>query len=211
MDPKQVLAFDESELRKRLTQLDPWKRVAFMLLCCSRMIPNYEKFSAETGFGNPEVLKSATTFSWIWLRSGRVGAGLGELKLLVDSQAPDTETPFQSEFTSAALDATSAVGEVIDVVGSFIDADTVEKAVDVAILAQDTVYLYVQNFGYLDIETDEETYRHPLMQNELAQQKADLERRAVIWNRKRFTNRLEGDSRYAEVICHAASFVERSA
>lgn len=37
-----------------------------------------------------------------------------------------------------------------------------------------------------------------------------LEPGAVSWKRKRFTNQVEGDSRHAEVICHAASFVERS-
>ena len=33
----------------------------------------------------------------------------------------------------------------------------------------------------------------------------------VSWNRNWFTNRGGSDSRFAEVICHAASFVERSA
>jgi len=39
--------------------------------------------------------------------------------------------------------------------------------------------------------------------------KAGLEHRMVGWNRRRFTDRVEGDSRHAEVNCHAVSFVER--
>jgi hypothetical protein len=39
----------------------------------------------------------------------------------------------------------------------------------------------------------------------------DLEHRAFSLNRNWFTNQLESDSRFAEVICHAASFVERPA
>jgi len=164
--------FDEDRLRQSLSRLDPWKRVAFMALCCERMVPNYDRFTADSGFGDSQVLRHGIDAAWSWLESNRVPDDLGTVRARVEQQAPDTET-FSSPFTSAALDAANVVASVLDAVSQPEGAD----AVEVASLARDTVDLYVQEIENLDPNDrglEEAIRRHPLMQAELRRQREDL-------------------------------------
>lgn len=164
--------FDEDRLRQSLARLDPWKRVAFMALCCERMAPNYDRFAADSGFGDSQVLRRGVDAAWSWLESDRAPDDLKSVRARAEQQAPDTER-FSSPFTSAALDAANAVASLLDAVGKSDGADPVE----VASLARDTVDLYVQEIENLDPNDrglEDAIRRHPLMQAELRRQRDDL-------------------------------------
>lgn len=164
--------FDEDRLRQSLARLDPWKRVAFMALCCERMVPNYNHFTADSGFGDSLALRRGVDAAWSWLESNRAPDHLKAVRERVEQQVPDTEG-FSSPFTSAALDAANAVASMLDAVSQPEGAD----AVEVASLARDTVDLYVQEIENLDpndLGLEEAIRRHPLMQAELLRQREDL-------------------------------------
>jgi uncharacterized protein YjaG (DUF416 family) len=167
-------SFDEVRLRQGLIGFEPWKRVVFMLLCCQRMVPNYEKFSADTGFGEPSQLWRGLRMAWTWIESELVPPDLKELRASVERQAPDTEGDFPSQFTSAALDAASAVAYVLDAVEAPTDSATLELAIVVARLARDTVDLYV--FHSTGLDSKDAIDNHPLMQAELRRQREDIDR-----------------------------------
>lgn len=164
--------FDEDRLRESLSGLEPWRQIAFMVLCCERMLPNYERFAAESGFGDVQPLREAVEAAWTWLESDRKAAGLARLRATVERQAPNTEE-FASAFTSAALDAANAVATLLDAVERPDNAAPVE----VACLARDTVDIYVQESGNLypnRPDFEQQIQRHELMQAELLRQHDDL-------------------------------------
>jgi uncharacterized protein YjaG (DUF416 family) len=164
--------FDEDRLQQSFARLDPWKRVAFMALSCERMVPNYDRFSADSGFGDPKVLRRGIDAAWSWLESERVPDDLKSMRAQVEQQAPNTEA-FSSPFTSAALDAANAVASLLEALDEPGGADPVE----VASLARDTVDLYVQEIENLDPNDrglEDAIRRHPLMQTELRRQRDDL-------------------------------------
>src|SRR5262245_19166257 len=128
--------FDKDQLQQSLAQLDPWKRVAFMAMCCERMVPNYDRFNAECGFGDARILRRGIDAAWSWLESDRVPDDLKSVRAEVEQQAPNTED-FPSPFTSAALDAANATAILLDALGEPDGADPLE----VACLARDTIDL----------------------------------------------------------------------
>ena len=137
------------------------------------MIPNYEKFTTDTGFGSPQLLRDAVDSVWAWLESSYPPGELRDTVERIDAQAPDA-AEFASPFTSAALDAANATAILLEAIISPADADPFE----VASLARDTVDLYVQQSERLypnDRQLEEEINCHPLMQAELQCQKRDLE------------------------------------
>jgi uncharacterized protein YjaG (DUF416 family) len=164
--------FDEDILRQSLTRLDPWKRIAFMTLACERMLPNYERFTADSGFGDSRVLRRGMDVVWSWLEVNQVPDDIEAIYTQVERQAPNT-VGFSSPFTSAALDAANAVAITLDAIRMTDGSD----AVEVASLARDTVDLYLQEMENLDPNDpglEEAIRRNPLMQAELRRQREDL-------------------------------------
>jgi uncharacterized protein YjaG (DUF416 family) len=165
--------FDEGRLGRSLRKLPPWKRIAFMAQIGERMLPNFQRFSAETGFGDVSVLRNALDTAWAWIESGRLLSNLAELREACEQQAPDTEL-FSSPYTSAALDAANVAALLLDALEQPDEA----QPVDVASLARDTVDLFVQERMNLDPNApgfEETILRHHLMQSELRHQREDLE------------------------------------
>lgn len=165
--------FDKFQLTKQLEILPDWKRVIFMLLCCERMLPNYGRFSKETGFGDASVLRNALDVAWTWVESGDVPKDLEVLRKACEGQAPDTEGDFESDCTSAALDAACAAATVLDA----IEVPSVSLALDVATFSFDTVYMFVSNMQDLDpvVRISEDAIlADPIIQNELCCQQKDL-------------------------------------
>lgn len=164
--------FEKDQMRQSLSQLESWKQIAFMALCCERMVPNYEQFAAETSFGDPLVLRLGLGAAWSWLVTRQVPDHLNTVRMAVEQQTPDT-TNFASPFTSAALDAVNAVACLLDALVNPEIADPVE----VAVLSYDTVDIYVQEIEDLDPREDgfeDRILSHPLMQKELRRQREDL-------------------------------------
>jgi uncharacterized protein YjaG (DUF416 family) len=165
--------FDEDKLERQLQKLATWKRVAFMAQIGVRMLPNYERFSAETGYGDVSVLKRAFDAAWSWVESEELPDDLVALREACDRQAPNTEQ-FRSSYTSAALDASNAAAATLDAIAHPDES----RSSEVASLARDTVDLFVQELLNLDPNApgfEEAILRHDLMQRELRRQREDLE------------------------------------
>lgn len=165
--------FDEDKLERQLQKLAAWKRVAFMAQIGVRMLPNYERFSVETGFGDVSVLKRAFDTAWSWVESEELPHDLAALREACERQAPNTEQ-FDSPYTSAALDAANAAAAILDAIAHPGES----RSSEVASLARDTVDLYVQELLNLDPDAadfEEKISRHDLMQRELRRQREDLE------------------------------------
>jgi hypothetical protein len=122
-----------------LLKLPRWKRVAFMLSCCERMLPNFARFAEETAFGDIAVLRQALDAAWDLLQDDVIPANLNELTLACGQQAPHTEM-FTSPFTSAAGDAANAAATTLEQILGGEPGD----AMAVATLATDSVDLYAQ-------------------------------------------------------------------
>jgi uncharacterized protein YjaG (DUF416 family) len=165
--------FDQGRLERTLQKLAPWKRIAFMAQIGERMLGNYQRFSAETGFGDVSVLRNALDTAWTWIESGWLPGNLAELREACEQQAPDTEQ-FSSPYTSAALDAANVASIILDA----LDRPDEAQPVDVASLARDTVDLFVQECMNLDLNApgfEDTILQHSLMQSELRRQREDLE------------------------------------
>ena len=165
--------FDEDKLEGQLQKLAVWKRVAFMVQTGARMLPNYERFSAETGFGDASVLKRALDAAWTWVESEELPHDLTALREACERQAPNTEQ-FRSPYTSAALDAANAAAATLDAIVNPGES----RSSEVASLARDTVDLFVQELLNLDsnaADFEKAILRHDLMQRELRRQREDLE------------------------------------
>jgi hypothetical protein len=138
-----------------------------------RFPANYQRFSAETGFGDVSILRNALDTAWTWIESGRLLGNLAELREACEQQAPDTEQ-FRSLYTSAALDAANVAAIILEA----LERPDEARPVDVASLARDTVDLFVQERMNLDPNApgfEEAILRHNLMQSELRRQREDLE------------------------------------
>lgn len=167
--------FDEITLRVRLEALSSWRCVGFMLLCCDRMLPNYERFSSEEGVGDVLVLREGLRVAWSWLATSQLVEGLAQLRDECKRQAPNTED-FHSVFTSSALDAANAIEILLEALE--MPSQAASLAVEVAALACDTVDLYIQAHRNLDPASksfETEILEDPLMQAELHRQEDDLE------------------------------------
>lgn len=129
---------DSARLQQALASLPGWKRVAFMVLCCERMLPNFRNFRLETGRGNSKLLSDALAAIWNWIETEAMPDDLDELILDCDWQAPDL-VEHNSIYAPPAADAAEAIAVTLE---ALIDA-TLERAVAVASLAWDTIESFV--------------------------------------------------------------------
>jgi len=176
------LVFDESELETELSAASDDGRVAFGLLCCERMIPNYVAFSEQSVWGDPAVLRKALDACWESLIDGSAEIDWTTLKAQCDESAPDTEE-FQTILVSSALDAAVATATLIDL----LKTRDVEHAVSIASLARDTVDMYVQELEDMPPnapDLEERIRLHGLMQNELQAQQDDLARISGMFDKQ---------------------------
>lgn len=75
--------FDEAELVERLGRLDERSRVAFALLCCSRLLPMYRRFAERTGRGDRLALGSFAKRLWEHVMGNKISPV--DLQLAMDS------------------------------------------------------------------------------------------------------------------------------
>lgn len=166
--------FDETALLLKLDGMSAWKRVAFMASCCERMLPNYAIFHAQTNYGNYIFLRAALDAIWEWVESEKTTENMLAIAIQSEQQAPDT-SEFSSPYTSAALDAATAIATTAEAVS---DASA-SKVIEVAALARDTVDIFVQEADDLDPNDpglDEKIRRSDLMQAELRAQNKSLDK-----------------------------------
>ncbi|WP_153559449.1 DUF416 family protein [Roseimaritima sediminicola] len=165
------LRFDEAALEVQLSRMSMRARLAFALLCCERMLPNYRAFATQEDFGEPDVLRQTLDEFWDFLeKEDEIPASAGKTRC--EELAPDTEE-FESLLTSPALDAAVAVATLFDVVGS----ESPNPTLEIACLARDTVDMYVQEIESMDSSSptlEDQIADHVLMQKEIEKQQSDL-------------------------------------
>lgn len=174
--------FDPDSIRRKAAHLSGWQRVAFMAACCERMLPNYETFHLQTGFGNPGVLRRGLDAVWAWVESDAPLEDTAELISQVDLQAPNTEE-FKSAYTSAALDAANSIAITLEAVGGASE----DGVVEVASLARDTVDLFIQQHDGLspsDPGFEDRIMESSLMQTELTAQNQSLKELSESMNER---------------------------
>jgi uncharacterized protein YjaG (DUF416 family) len=138
------------------------------------MLPNYLSFHEETGFGDIRLLRGALDAAWCWIETGQMPEETANLVTDCDRQAPNT-AEFSSDFTSAALDAASAIATVVE----SIPHSTKEQAMEVASLAKDTVDVFVQQRYSFD--PDDKDLERLIAESELMQ--TELRCRRKFWRR----------------------------
>lgn len=166
--------FDEEKLRAQLSGVTQLELVLFALSCAERMLPNYRRFVFEHEWGNEAILRGALDLGWNWLEGIPIEATtVRKFQQACNDQAPNTEN-FSTISVSSALDAANAAAIVA---GLIVDPD-VDKVIELASYARDSVDMFVQEHENMLPQTQnlEECIRlHPLMQSELVRQREALD------------------------------------
>lgn len=166
--------FSGERLKDRLAQLSTERQLAFGAACCERLLPNYVAFQQDSSFGEVAPVRKALDLVWASLEGRSFSAGeVEEATIVCESAAPSSEDS-SSLFVTAAQDACFAICSLLD----FLHGCDVDKIVQVATYATDSIDLYVQeteNLSPNDPHLDGRILAHHLMQRELRQQDIDFE------------------------------------
>jgi uncharacterized protein len=167
-------SFGATPIQPRLTRLPHRAKIAFLLSCAERLVPNYVVFWKHHGWGDLKSLRQALDLGWRCLGGQTIEPYIVMLcRARCEAATPDTEK-FSSKYVSPALDAAVACTLVLDLL---LDDDA-QTILEGATVARDTVDMYVQEIESLDPsdpEREKKILRHPLMQRELRRQREDLE------------------------------------
>ncbi|HXA20250.1 MAG TPA: DUF416 family protein [Thermoanaerobaculia bacterium] len=178
-------SFDPQHLHRTLERLPPFNRVAFAASCCERLLPNYAAFAAAAHWGHPSILRDALDFVWASLEKGHGDPEHVErLIKRCETVIPHTDD-FSLKYTSAAVDAGTAVIETLQ---SVLDGVS-QHVVDVATFCRDTVDMFIQERDGLKLsDPDFETKiaHDPLMLQELSRQADTLAELSGIPNMNQF-------------------------
>lgn len=137
------------------------------------MLPNYEKFLQEVGWGDVGPLRRALDSVWEAYEEGpRPNRELLDLLSQCEKCAPNSED-FISLYVSSAQDAAFAICALLDFL---LDSD-LNRIISVPQMSTDSVDLIVQeqeNMDPHDPLLESKILEHPLMQQELARQRRDI-------------------------------------
>ena len=162
--------FDSDSLVKRLGMLSVGHSIAFGACCCERLLPNYERFSTEYNWGNPEVLRAALNEIWSSLETGvhlqpdRMDSVEAECNKVI----PDTEE-FGTASASAALSAGAAVIEALECCSG---TGEPARAAEAGRLATDAIYMRLleESLARGDSTPESKIWEHPQMVPEIEKQ-----------------------------------------
>ncbi|WP_137940382.1 DUF416 family protein [Chitinivorax sp. B] len=166
-------AFNSAVLKARLSKLGDKQQLAFGALCCERLIPNYLMFQQDAGWGDNVPVRKALDCVWAYLHDQTPSSQeIKNATASCESAAPNSED-FASLYVTSAQDACFAVCSLLD----YLFKNDVDRVVQVATYATDSVDLYVQEIEGMepnDPQLEQKILAHRLMQRELTQQEADL-------------------------------------
>ncbi|WP_437727729.1 DUF416 family protein [Sorangium sp. So ce861] len=166
--------FSDDRILQMMSRMATHQQLAFGAACCERMLPNYQTFMREVGWGDVAPLREALDTVWVACESGCVAhAQLRKMLSICEECAPNSED-FTSIYTSSAQDAVFAICSLLDFV---LDGD-VARVVSAARFSIDSVDLIVQEREAMDPRDplrERKILEHPLMQQELLRQRRDLE------------------------------------
>jgi uncharacterized protein YjaG (DUF416 family) len=172
-------AFDIERTRAALAKLLFHQQLAFGAACCERMLPNYETFMREVGWGEVLPLRHALDVVWAACEGRRPReAELRNHVSEVENRIPDSED-FTSLHVASAQDAACAICALLD----FLLGGDLDRVVSAAQLSTDSVDLIVQERAGMDPQDprlEQKILEHPMMQQELVRQRRDLDEAALI-------------------------------
>jgi uncharacterized protein YjaG (DUF416 family) len=169
----------------RVPKLTTSNKIAFAYAICVRLQPHYQAFYEAEDWGNPAVLHSALTMLRQAVFSAPTVTDLQQQYQQVEKVTPDADD-FGGTLGSFALDTCCALLSALD----FVLKGTDQYVLDVAILARDTMDLYVQELGEMESNAphlEQKIDRSPYMVEE------------VSWQREAL-NRLEGVERPSQSL-----------
>ena len=166
-------AFNRQVLMDRLSAFDFNRKLAFGVLCCERLLPNYLAFQQESGWGSVTSVREALDCATAFLCGQKPSVEtIQKASAACDSWAPSSDD-FSSVRVTSAQDACFAVCSLLD----FLLEEDASKVAQAATYATDSVDLYVQEIEEMspvDPLLEQKILMHPLMQRELRQQEDDL-------------------------------------
>jgi uncharacterized protein len=166
-------SFSDARAFEALSAMRSQQQLAFGAACCERMLPSYEIFKQESGWGNATPLREALDAIWVVCLGAPASVTQLRAQLeMCEKCAPDSED-FTVLHTSAAQDAAFSICSLIE----FLLNDDVRKIVSAARFATDSVDLIVQeqqNMDARDPLREQKILEQPLMQQELQRQRRDL-------------------------------------
>ena len=161
------------KLKKQLRKLDSKKQLIFGIICCEKMLPNYLAFQKDTGWGDIAPIRKALDYVWMFILNKPVDfQEIEKITLLCESVAPSSDD-FTSLYVTLAQNTCFAVCSLLD----YLLISNVDKIVQVATYAIDSIDLYIQeteNLKSTDPLLEQKILKHLLMQRELRQQKESL-------------------------------------
>ncbi|NUQ77789.1 MAG: DUF416 family protein [Polyangiaceae bacterium] len=166
-------AFNNQKTRNMLSKLRVHQQLALGAACCERMLPSYEAFVQEVGWGDIAPLRRALDAVWKACEEKPLSnLELRDLLSQCEMCAPNSED-FDSLYTSLAQDAAFAICALLD----FLFDGDLNRIVSVFQMATDSVDLIVQEREGMDPRDsfrESKILKHPLMQQELVRQRRDI-------------------------------------
>lgn len=167
-------------LAQKLEELPSFHRIAFAASICERLLPTYNAFFRESGWGNFTVLRTALDEVWLSLARKQFDK-TKILQLIKDCEAtlPHADD-VDSRYTYEAQDAVAAICYLLE--AGLTPASW--RVVKVAQRATDTIKEFIE---YEEEDRDPNWYKkleepsvtfasHPLAVREMAKQQEDLQR-----------------------------------
>lgn len=168
-----IPAFNGSALKIRLKELDSERQLTFGALCCERLVPNYLAFQQDAGWGDITSVQKGLDCVWTFLQGQTLSSqDIKNATMYCESATPDSDD-FASLYVTSAQDVCFAICALLD----YLLENDVDRIVQAATYATDSVDLYVQeidNIAPTDPQLEQKILTHWLMQRELRQQEEDL-------------------------------------
>lgn len=141
------MSYSKIEIESDLNEISEDKKVLFCTLTCEKLLPNYEYFHQQTGWGNPEILKEGLVLLYDFVlkehfNKKEVESLLAQIDLII----PDTED-FESIEVSFALDAANAVHNTLN----YLLNRSLNYIFDIITNATDTVDMFIEEKYDLDM------------------------------------------------------------
>ena len=128
-----------------LGELGRKELLVFGAACTERLLPNYTHFTQQLNWGNTVVLRQSLDLIWKHIEDSADIINISELKQEIDANTPNTED-FESELASFALDATTAVYELLN----YFESSQLQSIIDISTVSFDTVDMFIQIKENLD-------------------------------------------------------------
>lgn len=164
--------YEEADRLRRVNELSPRGRVAFALLCATRLVPQYRRFHEKTGRGDPQRVEELAVMLWQHLTTARMSTD--DLEQAVEhcmDLIPTEDDGWDDEVQASAEDAGAALAYAYR---AAVTGDAQE-----AVWASRRAYEAMDHFAgrhETGSEYDEDArLRHPAVQSELSRQVLDID------------------------------------